>query len=205
MKRNMFEEALERYLSPQQLARIQDARILIAGCGGLGSNIATILVRTGFVQLTLMDFDVVEPSNLNRQGFFASQIGQPKVHALRDNLLAINPSCVPTCLHDRLTPEQLPDLLKDCTIVVEAFDGRESKAMLVNAALTANLPVVCASGIAGYGNSDAIHIRRMGNAYTVGDFTSDIATLPPLAPRVTVAAAKQADLVLELVLEGKIT
>ena len=67
-------------------------KIGIAGAGGLGSNVAVHLVRSGISSLKICDFDVIENSNLNRQFYFKDQIGQNKVNALFENLKRINPS-----------------------------------------------------------------------------------------------------------------
>ena len=87
-----YEEVLGRYLSAEQLQEIGSWKIGLAGLGGLGSNCAVHLVRTGFRRLVLVDFDLVEPSNLNRQFYFPDQIGQAKASALRDNLRASTPT-----------------------------------------------------------------------------------------------------------------
>ncbi len=72
--------------TPGVHAKIKHATVGIAGVGGLGSNIAIALARTGVGQLIIVDFDIVEPSNLNRQQFFVDQIGLPKVEALKQHL-----------------------------------------------------------------------------------------------------------------------
>ncbi|MEE4292242.1 MAG: ThiF family adenylyltransferase, partial [Cycloclasticus sp.] len=72
--------------------KIKQARVGIAGIGGLGSNVAIALTRVGIGQLDIADFDVVEPSNPNRQQYFIDQIGVPKVEALSDILKRINPA-----------------------------------------------------------------------------------------------------------------
>ena len=66
-------------------------KIGIAGAGGLGSNVALNLVRSGIDAFRIVDFDCVEASNLNRQFYFRDQIGRPKVEALRENLQRIRP------------------------------------------------------------------------------------------------------------------
>ena len=71
--------------------KIRTSTVGIAGVGGLGSSVAIALARVGVGTLILADFDVVEPSNLNRQQYLIHQIGMPKVDALRDNLFRINP------------------------------------------------------------------------------------------------------------------
>ena len=88
---NHLEERLARDLGLERLRKIQAIKVGIAGAGGLGSNCAFNLVRSGFKKLAIVDFDRVEPSNLNRQFYFADQIGLAKVAALKDNLLRINP------------------------------------------------------------------------------------------------------------------
>ena len=67
------------------------AAVGIAGLGGLGSAVAVALARMGVGRLVLVDFDVVEPSNLNRQQYFVDQLGQSKALALGENLKRINP------------------------------------------------------------------------------------------------------------------
>jgi len=69
-------------LPPEQLANLATARIGIAGVGGLGSNCAMMLARSGIGQLVLVDGDVVDESNLNRQHYFPRHLGQSKVLAL---------------------------------------------------------------------------------------------------------------------------
>jgi sulfur carrier protein ThiS adenylyltransferase len=88
---NITEQGIARHIGPEALARLQHVRVGLAGAGGLGSNCAQALVRSGFKRFVLVDFDRVEPSNLNRQFFFPDQVGLPKVVALGANLLRINP------------------------------------------------------------------------------------------------------------------
>lgn len=193
-----FEQGLGRYFSPEALARIRGVRVGVAGAGGLGSNCAQLLVRSGFTDFVIVDEDVIEASNLNRQFYFSRQIGQPKAHALRENLLAINP-----CLHiqavvQAVTPDNVDALFSDRQVVIEAFDRPQAKAMLVARCLGRNVFLVAASGLAGCGDTDAITTHRIrDNFFIVGDLKSAIGPdTPPLGPRVAVAAAKQADLVL---------
>ncbi len=199
-----LEHGLTRYFTPEQLAKIRNAKVFIAGCGGLGSNIAHMLVRCGFRHLTLLDCDRIDASNLNRQFFFPDQVGQNKAEALAETLLRLNPAlCLRTLVQRVENAAEVPALTQHDDILVEAFDGPQSKAAFVSGAVQTGKPVVCATGIAGYGNTDAIVTRLMGaNLYVVGDGQTGIDQCPPLAPRVMVAAAKQADLVLQLVLEG---
>ncbi|MFA5517590.1 MAG: sulfur carrier protein ThiS adenylyltransferase ThiF [Desulfuromonadales bacterium] len=190
--------------TPGVHARIRGACIGIAGAGGLGSAVAIALARLGIGALILADFDVVEPSNLNRQQYFIDQIGLPKVQALRDNLARINPYVRLTVFNERLTPHNIPAVFADVAVLVEAFDAADQKAMLVETFLGANpdTPLVAASGLAGYGPSGTLRTRRLArNLYVVGD--GETAARPGeglMAPRVGVAAHHQANAVLRLLL-----
>ena len=198
---NVFMDGLRRYLSEEELRRLASVRVAVAGAGGLGSNVAQMLVRTGFTRLVIADFDTVSASNLNRQFFFPDQIGQYKVEALRENLLRINPDACITIYPERVTKENAPLLFGECGIWIEAFDGAADKQMFAILGASLKKPVICASGIAGYGNTDRMATCRMGEyLYLVGDQESGVDRLPPLCPRVTLAAAMQADLALELAL-----
>ena len=199
---NDFEQALLRYLRPEQLAAVRRFKVGIAGAGGLGSNCAAALVRCGFRRLKIADFDVVEASNLNRQFFFRHQIGCAKLAALADNLAAINPAVELELLPGKADAGNVAALFADCDAVVEAFDRPEYKKLVVEAYLGTGKLLVAASGLAGWGDSDRIAVRRVrDDFYLVGDLATGIGPdRPPLAPCVAIAAAKQADIVLAHVL-----
>jgi len=88
---NKFECGLLKYFNKDDLNKIRSVKIGIAGEGGLGSNCAMNLVRCGFDNFIIMDFDKIDASNLNRQFYFAEQIGMLKTEALKQNLKRINP------------------------------------------------------------------------------------------------------------------
>mgnify|MGYP001019059979 CR=1 FL=1 len=189
---------------PGILERIQGARVGVAGCGGLGSAIAGLLVRTGVGALVLVDFDLVEPSNLNRQHFYLDQIGAPKTAALAANLRRMNPGVRLEERQERIVPGTVQSLFAGCDAVAECLDQADQKAMLITALRISfpGLPVVAVSGIAGVGPTRGIRVRRaFGSVYLVGDGTS--AAGPGaglLAPRVATAAAIQANLILRILL-----
>ncbi|QSH41582.1 sulfur carrier protein ThiS adenylyltransferase ThiF [Lentisphaerota bacterium ZTH] len=205
MPENLLKKGLERYFSSSQLEKIENAHIGIAGAGGLGSNCAVNLVRSGFKRFCIADYDLVEPSNLNRQFFFADQIGRPKVEALVENLKRINPDIEVKMLNGRLTAENVEEFFGDCSIVVEAFDCAAAKIMLIEKLSASGKILIAASGLAGWGAADDIITRKLSDKFfLIGDSTSGIESgLPPCAPRVNVASAKQADIVLSHILEGK--
>ncbi len=190
--------------TPGVHARIAKSRVGIAGAGGLGSNIAIALARVGVGQLVIADFDLVEPSNLNRQQYFIDQIGLPKVIALKENLQRINPYVRIETFDGRIDAQNLNQVFADVDVMVEAFDAPEQKAMLTAAHLqqSPDCPLVAASGMAGYAASNSIQTKRIReNFYLVGD---QITAAKPgqglMAPRVSIAAGHQANAVLRLLL-----
>ncbi|MDD2966047.1 MAG: sulfur carrier protein ThiS adenylyltransferase ThiF [Desulfovibrionaceae bacterium] len=195
----MLHEGLQRYLSPKQRLLLAEARVGIAGMGGLGSNVALMLARSGIDHLLIADGDVVESSNLNRQQFFPRHVGLPKVTAMRMILEELNPQIDVDARHCWLDGARIAKLLPKADIWVEALDAPEAKRLFVEIALQAGYFTVSASGMAGYGGLP-MQKRQVGNLVLVGDFISDVNVLPPLAPRVTEAAALQADAVLERIL-----
>ena len=190
------------YLSAAQQTILERAKVGVAGLGGLGSNVLSHLMRSGVTHFVAADFDVVSQSNLNRQFYFADQIGQKKTSALAENLRRINPD-IELELHDcLLTEENIPEIFKNCDAVVEAFDKADAKTMLIAALSKTNIPIVAASGLAGFGRSNDIRVRKVGSRlYLVGDLTSGISPeLAPASPRVGIAASIQANTVIAILL-----
>ena len=179
-----------------------DGTVAVCGLGGLGSNIAIALARAGVGHIRIIDFDRVDVSNLNRQQYFPAQLGMYKTDALGDTLREIGLCSEITADCVRLTPENIPVLLKDADIICEAFDRADQKAMLVNTVLE-QLPdkiLVSGSGMAGLGSPNTIRTRKIAkNFYLSGDGESDSGSGPGLiSARVAVCAAHQATTVLRL-------
>lgn len=192
-------KGLRKYLNEKQLELLASSRVGICGCGGLGSNAAMLLARSGVEKLVLVDFDVVDHSNLNRQHYWPGQVGSKKVTALADNLLGINPQMDIECLDARIDADNLPSILSLCPIWVEALDAADSKTLFVEQALLHDCRVVSASGICGIGGPPMLK-RHIGKLVLVGDFHTSQEHAPPMAPRVTQASALIADSVLEILL-----
>ena len=190
--------------TPHVYEKAKKARVAIAGLGGLGSNIAIMLARTGIGHLHLIDFDIVEPSNLNRQQYMVEHLGMYKTEALKDELQRMNPYIEVQIDTSRITEENCRDLFKDDDIICEAFDKPDQKAMLLENLLTRlpEKPVVSGSGMAGYGSANLIKTeKRFGHVYLCGDGTSDVADgLGLMAPRVAVCSAHEGTMVLRLLI-----
>ena len=189
------------YLTPEERAVLESARVGIAGAGGLGSNCAMHLVRAGVKHITVVDFDVVNESNLNRQFFFRDQLGQKKVEALKENLLRIDPDADIRAVDMRLDASSAREVFADCDIVVEAFDVVDAKVMLVSSFASSGKKLVTASGLAGWGRSNAMRVRKMGNIVAIGDGETAVGeNAAPASPRVGIAAAMEANAVVSLLL-----
>ncbi|MBR4165562.1 MAG: sulfur carrier protein ThiS adenylyltransferase ThiF [Lachnospiraceae bacterium] len=204
-------EELARAFDARFPAEIADAlraaRVAVAGLGGLGSNIACMLARSGVGHLLLVDFDVVDVTNLNRQMYMIPHLGMPKSEAIREILSGINPYLDVETRQLRVTPENVRELFSGWPIVCEAFDQPDQKAMLVREVLTQcpDSVVISGNGMAGYGDTNSIHTeKKMSRLYVCGDGRTDVgAGMGLMAPRVAVCAGHQANKAIQLILEGE--
>ncbi len=195
--------------SPGVHEKVKRATVGIMGLGGLGSPVAVALARIGIGRLILADYDVVEPSNLNRQQYFVEQIGLKKTVALKENLTRINPYVRIELVDDRLTEENIPLYFKGVDVLAECFDDPVMKACSLRAfrLRMAALDYVGASGMAGYGDNNSIVTREVfPQIFLVGDGMSESGVGQGLmAPRVGIVAHHQANQVLRIILAAKET
>ena len=183
-------------------AKFTSATVAVCGLGGLGSNLATALARAGVGRLLLIDFDRVDLTNLHRQQYKESQLGACKTEALAENLREIAPYTILETHTVRITEENAAELLCNATIICEAFDDAEAKAMLTNLVLE-KMPdkyLVAASGMAGLGSANAIKTRKITERfYLCGDEVSDVNDgIGLVSSRVMLCAAHQAHTVLRI-------
>ena len=198
-----LEEAMDQRFTKEIYEKFKNARVCIAGLGGLGSHIAIMLARSGIGTLKLVDFDVVDITNLNRQAYRICHIGMEKTKALKEMIEEINPYLKVEVCQRKVTEDTIEEIFKGETYVCEAFDNPEYKALLVNYLLEhqPETVVVSGSGMAGIGNSNAICTRKkMIRLYVCGDGESDAYTgMGLLSPRVSICAGHQANMILQLV------
>lgn len=201
-------EAMDHLLharhTPGVHAVLRQASVGIMGLGGLGSPVAVALARMGVGRLLLADYDVVEPSNLNRQYYFTDQIGLLKTAALQATLTRVNPYVAVECIDTRLAEADIPRYFAGVDVLVECFDDPAMKAAALRVALR-ELPqvgYVGSSGMAGYGENNTIRtVRLRRRVYLVGDGESEARPgVGLMAPRVGIAAHQQANQVVRLLL-----
>ena len=187
--------------------KLRNARAAVAGLGGLGSNIAVMLARSGIGKLLLVDFDVVDVTNLNRQMYFIPQLGKPKAEALPELLYQINPYAAYESVCVKVTPETVRELFYDYPIVCEAVDCPDQKAMLVRELLVQcpKTTVISGNGMAGYADINEIKTQQMmRRLYVCGDQNTDVGSgIGLIAPRVAACAAHEANKVLQLIMQEK--
>lgn len=169
-------------------------KIGIGGCGGIGSNVAMFLVRAGVSNLKIVDFDKIELSNLNRQFYFKNQVKKYKSEILKENLIKIDEKVIVESIVEKITTENVNSIFNDCHIIVEAFDKKEYKKLLLEN--SNGKFVVCANGIGGR-DLESITYKKMGNFHIFGDFYSDISEHKTYSTKVSIIAAMMANKILD--------
>lgn len=200
-KKEELEELMVSRHTPGIHEKLKKLKVLIAGCGGLGSNIAISLARLGVGNIRLVDFDIVEPSNLNRQQYYIDDIGEFKVSALKRNLMRINPFIKIEDLNIKLSEDNM-EILKEADIIIEAFDNPDYKALLANYVLS-NMKekyLISSSGMAGFYDSNLIKTKKITDKfYICGDLVNEAKEgCGLMAPRVSICANHMANLVIDI-------
>ncbi len=170
-------------------------KIGIAGIGGIGSNIARLLAQAKAEHVKIVDFDCVEHSNLTRQFYTISQVGEKKTDSLKQNLLQIYLDMVIEVVEKRIGPGDSQHIFSDCSIVVEGFDDKSMKKIIMEELSENGTKLVSASGIAGT-CMDTVCVRKMGNCHIVGDFASDQNEHALFSPKIAMVSAIMAGIVL---------
>lgn len=130
---NAIFQRAELLLGCETMELMAQQRVIIFGVGGVGSWCAEALVRTGIRQLTIVDFDRVDITNVNRQLMATTQtVGQVKVEALKERLLCINPDAEIIALQQVFTEETAADFhLDSYDYIIDAIDSLKDKALLI--------------------------------------------------------------------------
>jgi molybdopterin-synthase adenylyltransferase len=130
--------------------RLKAARVFIAGLGGLGSVSAGYLAAAGVGYLRIVDSDRVELGNLNRQILHRTpDIGKMKTDSAVEGLSAVNPACHLDPIADKISIDNVVDMVKGCTLILDATDNIQARKALNRASIALNLPFIYA-GIDGF-------------------------------------------------------
>ncbi len=142
------------------LKRLKDAHVVVVGCGAVGGYAVEALARAGIGRLSVVDFDVVSLSNVNRQILaLDSTVGQKKVELACARILDINPNCVVDVLDLQIgadTVHQILDLKPD--FVIDAIDALNAKVELIAALQQSGIPFISSMGAAMRTDPAQVHI-----------------------------------------------
>ncbi len=200
---DIYEALCQRHTAEKQ-EQLKNARIAVAGLGGLGSHVSIALARLGIGCLRLIDYDVVDITNIFRQSYRLQHIGQYKTDCMKAQIAEINPYIKVEAVTKKITPENVMELIGDADIVCEALDRKESKAMLINKIMerSGDKIVVAGSGMAGTDSGNRILTRKVTNRfYVCGDGISGLEDgLQLMAPRVALCAMHEANMIMRILL-----
>ncbi len=149
------------------LARLRNAHVTLAGLGAVGSFAAEALVRSGVGNLRLVDFDTVDPTNINRQLYaLSSTVGQAKTDIAAARLRDINPDCNIEVLPLYIERASVPQLVADpCDCVIDAIDMLGAKVELLQGAVEAGIPVVSSMGAATRFDPSQVHVADLSDTH----------------------------------------
>lgn len=139
-------------VSAKGLEKLETANIFIAGCGGVGSFVIEALARAGVGKLTIIDMDIVDPSNINRQLIaLHSTIGKPKVEIMRERILDINPKCQVNATQTFINSENIHILLtaEKYDYIIDAIDTLNAKVSLVKTSHELGIKTISSMGAGG--------------------------------------------------------
>ena len=145
--------------------QLQNAHVVIIGIGGLGSPAALYLAASGVGTLTLVDFDTVDNSNLQRQIIHhTNSIGKNKVDSAKNTLLNINPETTIHCLNKQLTLDELNSLISEVTCVIDATDNFATRFLINHACVSQHIALISAAAIQYEGQISVFDLRKKDSA-----------------------------------------
>ncbi len=149
----------EQLLQKDNIEKLHKSSVAVYGMGGVGSYAVEALARAGVGYLRLVDFDTVNPSNINRQLFaLSSTVERPKVELAQERVKEINPQCKVDSRNVNINAETVDDLLQpEVDVIIDAIDSVSSKVNLIVAAYEKNYPIVTSMGAGGRTDSSKIY------------------------------------------------
>ena len=157
----------ELLLGKAKLAKLQNSHVLVVGMGGVGSFAAEFICRAGVGEMTIVDGDVVDPSNRNRQlPALSSTHGQSKATVMGERLLDINPNLKLHIRHEFITPDTAADLVSQhYDYVVDAIDSLTPKIHMIRAAKTQKLNIISSMGAGGKLDPTQLRVVDISKTY----------------------------------------
>ncbi|WP_151636624.1 tRNA cyclic N6-threonylcarbamoyladenosine(37) synthase TcdA [Noviherbaspirillum aerium] len=155
---------IARLYGKAALARFRSAHICVIGVGGVGSWIVEALARSAIGHITMIDLDNVAESNVNRQiHALTDTIGKPKVTALAERIVQINPYCKVTEIEDFIDPDNLDAMIgeRDYDYVIDAIDSVKAKTALIAYCRAKRIPLITIGGAGGQIDPTRIEVRDL--------------------------------------------
>lgn len=169
--RTGWQQRTELLLGKEKMERLRRAHVLVVGLGGVGAYAAEMLCRAGVGQMTIVDADTVQPTNINRQlPALHSTLGKPKAEVLAERFRDINPDIRLTVLPVYLKDEAIPELLDSMRFdfIVDAIDTISPKCYLIYHALQRGIKIVCSMGAGAKSDITQIRFADLWETYHCG-------------------------------------
>ncbi len=163
-----WQERTALMLGEDGLEKLRQSHVLVVGLGGVGAYAAEQLCRAGVGKMTIVDGDVVEQTNRNRQlPALQSQEGKPKAEVLGERFLDINPELELRIVNEYLKDERMVELLHEASYdyVVDAIDTLAPKVFLIYHSIKANLPIVSSMGAGGKFDPSQVQQADISKSY----------------------------------------
>ena len=158
----------ELLLGKEKTEHLTAKHVLVVGVGGVGAYAAEMICRAGIGKITIVDGDIIQPSNINRQlPALHSTVGKAKVDVLKERLLDINPAAEIRAINVFLQDERIPELLDadKYDFVIDAIDTLSPKVFLIYHALNRNLKIISSMGAGGKTDPSQITIADISETY----------------------------------------
>lgn len=166
-----WQQRTELLLGEDKMLRLRNSHVLVVGLGGVGAYAAEMICRAGVGQMTIVDADTVQPSNINRQlPALHSTLGRPKAEVLAEHFKDINPDLKLNVLSEYLKDERIPELLDSAEFdfVIDAIDTVAPKCYLIYNALQRHLPIVSSMGAGAKSDITQIRFADLWETYHCG-------------------------------------
>lgn len=166
-----WQQRTELLLGEDKMLRLRNSHVLVVGLGGVGAYAAEMICRAGVGQMTIVDADTVQPSNINRQlPALHSTLGRSKAEVLAERFKDINPDLKLNVLSEYLKDERIPELLDSAEFdfVIDAIDTVAPKCYLIYNALQRHLPIVSSMGAGAKSDITQIRFADLWETYHCG-------------------------------------
>lgn len=162
-----WQERTIQLLGQESFERLEKANVLVVGLGGVGAMAAEMICRAGVGQMTIIDADTIQPSNVNRQiPATHATLEQEKARVMGDRLLEINPGLNLTVINEFIKEDRIPEILSEpFDYVVDAIDTLTPKIFLIYHAVKNGLKLASSMGSGGKVDPSQIEVADFGDTY----------------------------------------